>query len=234
MNYYDVLGVSSTASEDEIRDAYLEKSRQVAPDRFEGAPNEVITAAKKASVVIDAAWHVLGDPSSRAEYDNALNPQHPSDQTHVKRFAWRRHHAEHVWAMEKKLGVPLTSVLGLRPHDREEADQPVTEEGMRASEFSALPYSIDDHLIGFAEWLAPHDTMSAKVAVPNLSGMRASEALWAACKVDLDLEFVRLTDHPSGEGIIVDQDPPAGTRVHRHTTVTVQAVFDSVPPPEHP
>jgi hypothetical protein len=42
-------------------------------------------------------------------------------------------------------------------------------------------------------------------------------------KVGLHLEPVRLTPHPMPvEGLVVDQTPRAGKRVHRNSTLTVQ------------
>jgi beta-lactam-binding protein with PASTA domain len=38
---------------------------------------------------------------------------------------------------------------------------------------------------------------------------------------------VRLTDNPVGDGIVVAQDPVAGARVRRHSTLTIQVVHRS-------
>ena len=61
MNYYDVLGISRGASEQEIRKAYKKKSMQHHPDR--GGDEEEF---KK----VNEAYSTLKDPQKRSYYDN--------------------------------------------------------------------------------------------------------------------------------------------------------------------
>ncbi len=228
MNYYDILGVSQNSSAVEIADAYLEKAERVRPERFIGAPSEVIAAVKQASVAIEAAWHVLGDGTSRAEYNAELGAETPErGLSHLRRFEWRKHHAEHVWAIEQNLGLPLTPVLGISPPSKPASGEATSGKGLAAT--AGPEYSLGDPLARFANWLAPHGKAGREVSVPNVCGEHASDALYAVAKADLDIKFVRLTEHPRGNGIVVDQDPPAGTTVRRGSTVTVRAVYETDP-----
>lgn len=68
--HYEVLGVGSTASADQIRKAYHDEARRLHPDstarRFDA------DASDRAMQDVNEAWRVLREPSSRASYDEAL------------------------------------------------------------------------------------------------------------------------------------------------------------------
>jgi hypothetical protein len=64
-NYYEILGVSKTASQDEIKRAYYALSKKYHPDINPKTGNLYRN--------INEAYNILHNPIKRREYDNALN-----------------------------------------------------------------------------------------------------------------------------------------------------------------
>jgi curved DNA-binding protein CbpA len=73
-DYYTVLGIATNATPEEIRAAYIDRSRILHPDRFDPKkqPKEW-NLANEMMKEINEAYNVLKDAKSRAEYDASLN-----------------------------------------------------------------------------------------------------------------------------------------------------------------
>ena len=67
-DYYEVLGINATASQEEISTAYKDKAMRWPPGRVSAENKEVVTERFK---VISAAYDVLYDKTRRYKYDVA-------------------------------------------------------------------------------------------------------------------------------------------------------------------
>lgn len=65
-DYYDILGVERTATDDELKRAYRRKALELHPDRNYGNVEE----ATKLFADVQTAYEVLSDPQERAWYDS--------------------------------------------------------------------------------------------------------------------------------------------------------------------
>ena len=69
-NYYDVLGVPSDASQDQIRKAFRERVRACHPDRVANLDEDLRKLAEEKMVELNEAYAVLRNPARRAAYDD--------------------------------------------------------------------------------------------------------------------------------------------------------------------
>lgn len=93
-DWYTVLGVSPSASPNEVREAYIRITRVVHPDRFDPEKQEVEwRQANEMLTEANRAYDVLRDPERRAHYDAARassrRPSRPQPQSSPSRSATR-------------------------------------------------------------------------------------------------------------------------------------------------
>ena len=66
-NLYEVLGINSTASNEEIRRSFLAKARRMHPDKNSG-----LQQSEEMMKLLNRARDILSDPEKRIEYDDQL------------------------------------------------------------------------------------------------------------------------------------------------------------------
>ena len=92
-NPYNILGVSPTASTDDIKKAYRALAMRHHPDRNPNSNAEVrFNAIKK-------AYELLSDPQKRAEYNYSINHRIVIDPENEAQSLWR--------SLFTRCGVPL-------------------------------------------------------------------------------------------------------------------------------
>ncbi|KIJ45597.1 hypothetical protein M422DRAFT_227254 [Sphaerobolus stellatus SS14] len=80
-NYYELLNIQPTVTQDEIRQAYKRESLRTHPDRLANAtPEERRHSTEKFQAVADA-YYVLSDPARRKEYDTLYASHASSERT---------------------------------------------------------------------------------------------------------------------------------------------------------
>ena len=71
--------------------------------------------------------------------------------------------------------------------------------------------------------MTPHPSPPRRVIMPDLRGLFTRSCLQVTGDLGLQVEMVRLTEHPMPvEGLVVDQSPLPGAEVRRSSTLTVE------------
>ena len=68
-DYYEVLGISKGASEDEIKKAYRKAAMKYHPDKFRNASDKEKKEAEEKFKEVNEAYQILSDAQKRAQYD---------------------------------------------------------------------------------------------------------------------------------------------------------------------
>ncbi|OUP23287.1 J domain-containing protein [Gemmiger sp. An194] len=107
MTHYDVLGVSPTASQDEIKAAYRNMLKAFHPDYYTG---DKAFAERQTSKIVDA-YNVLRDEQRRKDYDFLLNARDQGN-------AGREYRGENTSDQSKENQQSDASADGPQPNDK--------------------------------------------------------------------------------------------------------------------
>ncbi|WP_338791740.1 DnaJ domain-containing protein [Bernardetia sp. MNP-M8] len=84
-NYYDLLGITKTATLQEIKSAYKKQALKFHPDRNAATPQEAQLAEERFKL-INEAYQVLSDPIKKSRYDNELEFESARRQQYYKQY----------------------------------------------------------------------------------------------------------------------------------------------------
>src|SRR5687768_12659363 len=84
INYYEILGVERSASENEIRDRFRRLARESHPDRYKG-PDKA--EAERRFQALTEAVNVLTNSVRRKQHDNELSSSSPKGTTDLSQVA---------------------------------------------------------------------------------------------------------------------------------------------------
>lgn len=80
LNYYEVLEINETASDEVIKAAYRALAKKYHPDSYQGNDDE----RKKNMAIINIAFETLSDPHKRKKYDESIHNKSDTDYTYTK------------------------------------------------------------------------------------------------------------------------------------------------------
>jgi hypothetical protein len=72
VTHYDVLGVRPDAPPEDVRRAYLNRARELHPDRTASKSKDEADRSARQMQQVNEAWRILRDPNTRSAYDRAL------------------------------------------------------------------------------------------------------------------------------------------------------------------
>lgn len=87
-DYYKILEIKNTATQEEIKKAYRKLAPKYHPDKNNESP-EARKNAEKIFRDVSEAYQVLSDPNKRQMYDSGVNPDDPGFGKFILEFRFR-------------------------------------------------------------------------------------------------------------------------------------------------
>ena len=111
-DYYEILGIESTATSGQIKLAYRRLALKYHPDK-----NPLNQLAENKFIEIAKAYEILSDPVKKSKYDNGLDPTHKENR---EDYGTKRRppphytivvHREKPYTQKKFMRMPLPRCL---------------------------------------------------------------------------------------------------------------------------
>ncbi|MBA8667849.1 ankyrin repeat domain-containing protein [Holosporaceae bacterium 'Namur'] len=110
-NYYEILGISQSASQEEIRKAYRTQARICHPDKIKSKDSDIKQACNDAFLKISEAYETLTDNSKRQIYDIKLT-QIPATQSSSSEPRMNMKHARNLYEELVRTGISVGYEIG--------------------------------------------------------------------------------------------------------------------------
>ena len=110
-NYYEILGISQSASQEEIRKAYRTQALICHPDKIKSKDSDIKQACNDAFLKISEAYETLTDNSKRQIYDIKLT-QIPATQSSSSEPRMNMKHARNLYEELVRTGISVGYEIG--------------------------------------------------------------------------------------------------------------------------
>jgi uncharacterized RDD family membrane protein YckC len=137
-SHYELLGVDSDASKDEIRSAYRERLEQLRGKVEKGRSDQVRNGAREETARLNAAWQVLSDPFQRQRYDTELTGGSDGTEAEADEDEEEEEEAAPAPARRRGLFEPRERDAKGRPQRREPVGVPGAEAAPLGRRLAAL------------------------------------------------------------------------------------------------
>jgi len=137
-SHYELLGVESDASKDEIRSAYRGRLEELRGKVEKGRSDQVRNGAREETARLNTAWQVLSDPFQRQRYDAALTGGSDGTGTEAGEDEEEEEEAAPAPARRRGLFEPRERDAKGRPQRREPLGVPGAEAAPLGRRLAAL------------------------------------------------------------------------------------------------
>ncbi len=182
---YAVLGVAATATDSEVREAYLRRSKQLHPDRLVGATDAERDAATRAMQDLTAAYQALRDrrpvsASSPAAPTSAARPAPPAPPRRRTR-----------WGLIVVAVMVASTVAALLTSDASPPPpDPQRDDDLSALEGKCITLRSGGQFEDIVDCTRPHDARVVKVVAHATACPLWSDARLTGTTQDLCLDTV--------------------------------------------